>query len=51
MRNVLNESCTENQNTHFIFNSIYPENRTVCEIIQKNMVETEEPQMTSQYGA
>jgi len=24
MRNVSDESCTENQNTHFIFNNFYP---------------------------
>jgi hypothetical protein len=37
--------------THFIFNKFFSENRTVYEIMSKNVVEIEEPQMTSQYGA
>jgi hypothetical protein len=32
-------------------NNFFPENRTVCEIMSKNWVDTEGPQMTSQYGA
>jgi hypothetical protein len=52
MRNVLDEACIENQNTHFMFNNFcFFENRAVYEIISKNMVEREAPQMTSQYGA
>jgi hypothetical protein len=39
MRNVSNKSCTENQNTHFVFNNIFPENRAVYEITWKNMVQ------------
>ena len=50
MRNVLDKGCTEDQNTHFMFNNFFPENRAVCEILSKNMVEPEGPQMTSQYG-
>jgi hypothetical protein len=51
MRNVLDISCKENQNTHFMFNNFFfSENRTVYEIMLKNAVGTEEPQMTSQYG-
>jgi hypothetical protein len=46
MRNVLDKSCRENENTHFIFN-----NRTVYQIMSKNVVETKGPQMTSQHGA
>jgi hypothetical protein len=34
-----------------MFNKFFSENRTVYEIISKNMVETEGPQMTSQRGA
>jgi hypothetical protein len=30
-----------NQNTHFMFNNFFPENRTVHEIMSKNMVEPE----------
>ena len=32
-------------------NFFFSENRTVYEIMSKNVVETEGPQMTSQYGA
>ena len=51
MRNILDKSCRENQNTHFMFSNFFPENRTVYEIMSKNVVEPEGPQMTSQYGA
>ena len=51
MRYVLDKTCRENQNTHFMFNNFLLENRTVCEIMSKNLVETERPQMTSQYSA
>ena len=33
-----------------MFNNIFPENRTVYEIISKKLVETEGPQMTSHCG-
>jgi hypothetical protein len=46
MRNVLDESCRENQNKRFIFSNFVPENRAVYEIMWKNMVETERPQLT-----
>jgi hypothetical protein len=51
MRNVLDKSCRENQTTHFMFSNFYSENLTVYEIKSNNMVETEGPQMTPQYGA
>jgi hypothetical protein len=52
MRNVLNKSYKENQNTHFMFNNVlFPENRAVYEIMSKNVVEPERPQMSSQNGA
>jgi hypothetical protein len=50
MRKVSNKYCRETQNTHFMFNNFPPENRAVYEIMSKNMVEPEGPQMTSQYG-
>jgi hypothetical protein len=37
--------------THFMFHNFFPENRAGYEIMSKNMVEPEGPQMTSQYGA
>ena len=51
MRNVLDKSCRENENAHFMFRNFFSENRTVYEIISKNTVETEGLQVTSQYGA
>jgi hypothetical protein len=51
MRNVLDKSCKESQNTHFMFNNFFSENRAVYEKMSKNMVEPDWPQMTSQYGA
>jgi hypothetical protein len=36
MRNVSDERCRENQNTHFVFNNIFFfENRAICEIMGK----------------
>jgi hypothetical protein len=51
MGNVLDKSCRKNENTNFMFHNFFFENRTVYEIMSKNIVETEGPQMTSQYGA
>ena len=39
------------QNTYFMFSNFFSENRTVYVIMSKNVIETEEPQMTSQYAA
>jgi hypothetical protein len=36
--------------THILCSTTFSENRTVYEIMSKNTVETEGPQMTSQYG-
>ena len=47
MRNILDKSCRENQNTHFIFSDfLFTESRAVCEIMSKNMVKSERPQVT-----
>jgi len=46
MRNVSHKSCTENQNTHFVFSNLFPENRAVYEIMWENIVERGRPQMT-----
>jgi hypothetical protein len=51
MRNVLDKSCRENQNTHFVFNNGFFEDRAVYETMSKNIVEPVGSQMTSQYGA
>ena len=39
-------SRRENQNTHFIFNNVFPDNRAVYDIIWKNIVHPDRPQMT-----
>jgi len=47
MRNVLEQSCRENQNTHFMFGNVFFfENCAVYEIVWKNIVERGRPQMT-----
>jgi hypothetical protein len=46
MRNVSDKSCRENQNTLFMFNSFFPENYAVYEIMLKNTTEPDRPQMT-----
>jgi hypothetical protein len=41
------KSCTENQNTHFVFsNFFFPESCTVYEIMCKNIAQPSRPQMT-----
>ena len=52
MKSVLDKSCGEIQNTHFMFNTFFfPENRAICEIMSKNTVKPDRPQVTSQYDA
>jgi len=48
MRNVSNKRCTENQSTHFIFNNFFffSKNLAVYEIMWKNIVKPDRPQMT-----
>jgi hypothetical protein len=45
VRNVLNKSCSENKNTHLCSVTFFSESRAVYEIISKNMLEPERPQM------
>jgi len=45
MRNVLHKSCTENQNTQFVFSNGL-ENRVVYEKMWKNTGERGRPHMT-----
>jgi hypothetical protein len=45
MRNVWSKSCRENQNTHVLCSIPFSENHAVCEIIQKNVVRPERPQI------
>ena len=47
MRNVSDKSFRENQNTHFVFSDFFLlENRSLYEIMWKNLVELDRPQMT-----
>ena len=41
--NILDKSCRENENTHFMFYKFFSENRIVYEIMSKNLAETEGP--------
>ena len=50
MRNVLDKAL-EKMKTHILCAITFSENCTVYEIMSKNIVETEKPQITSQYGA
>jgi len=44
MRNVLDKSCRENHNTHFVFNNLFFfGNRAVYEIMWKNVVQPDRP--------
>jgi len=45
MRNI-SDICGENNNTHLVLNDFFSENRAVCGIKWKNMVERGRPQMT-----
>ena len=47
MTNILDKGCRENQNTRFLFNNFFSENRAVYEIMSKNVVEPERPQMAT----
>jgi hypothetical protein len=45
MRSVSDKICKENKNTHFVFSNFFFENRTVYEIMWKNIVQRGMPQM------
>jgi len=46
IKNISDECCTENQNTHFRFNNFLLENRAYCEITWKDILEPDGPQIT-----
>ena len=50
IRNISDNSCRENQNWHFIFSN-FPKNSAIYEIMWKNMVEADRPQMIVFCGA
>jgi hypothetical protein len=45
-----NSSCRENQNILY-FEYLFQKSRAFCEIMWKNMVEQDKPQMATSYGA
>jgi len=47
MRNFSDKSCRENQNTHFFFNKSFSKNHAVYEIMWKNIVQPDRPQMAT----
>jgi hypothetical protein len=52
MRNISDKACRENQNTQFIFNNFsFSENPAVPEILWKDMVQSDRPQVELYYGA
>ena len=51
MRTVSKKELLEKIKTGILYSITFFENRTVDEIMSKNLVEPEEPQMTSQYSA
>jgi hypothetical protein len=46
MRNISDKSCRENQNTHLLFTNFFSESHVIYEIMCKNVVQLERPQMT-----
>ena len=48
IRNISDNSCKENQHTHFIFNNFFLKNGAVYEITWKNIVHSNRPEMTTQ---
>jgi len=49
MKNVSDKSCTENQNTHFMFNNfLFSENRAVYETMSIHALKRGRPQLTIQ---
>ena len=49
--NFSDRICRENQNAHFSFKFFFFENLAVYEIMWQNVIESDRPQLTIQYGA
>jgi hypothetical protein len=45
LANLLDKSFRENQDTHFMFNNFFPKTCAIYEIMWKNMVHSDMPQM------
>ena len=50
MRNVLDKNCRVNLNAYCMFNKFFPRNRTVYEVMWKNLVGPNKPQTTKTTG-
>ena len=50
MGNNLDKNCRKNPNTHFTFSNLFSKIAPFFEKMLNNVVKTERPQMTSQYG-
>jgi len=48
---MMQTDVIEKTKTHNLCSVTFPENRTVYEVMWKNMVESDRPQATSYYGA
>jgi hypothetical protein len=48
---IFHTKGVEKLKTHFVFYNFFPESRAVYEIISKNVMEPETPQITMIYGA
>jgi hypothetical protein len=46
MRNVSDHSCRGSQNTQFMFKNFFAENRAIYQMMWKNTVQPDRPQMT-----
>ena len=51
IRNVSDRSCRENRNIHFMFKNVYPKIVFFYELMWKNTVKPDGPQMTIKYDA
>jgi len=51
MRNVLDVMCRGNQNTRFVLNNFFSDNRVISVIMWKDILQRCRPQMVIQYGA
>jgi len=51
MRIILDKSCRENLNVHFMFSSLFPKTIQCYGIMWKNRLDREKPQVRMQYGA
>jgi len=51
MRNVADKPCRGNQNAHFVFNKFFSDILPFLEIMWKDMVRADRPQVAKKHGA